>query len=717
LYFPSRIDAVNSVASSQPFVFSPAVVAAQPSSTPTSVDSWVGETRREISEIVREVAAAVRKPQSNQQFFAFLADRTLRAMAAEGVVVWSRKSNGSEEDPQPAWTALVRLGRMTDQSFTAPEHPVHFALLNDIALNGVPVVVPSTPGATVSDVPANPAEVPVAIVPIEVHPVEETPIEYLLEVFIEPDGGVATQRGYLRFVAQMADLAAEYLRGDEIRRLKHRQSVQRKLDTILSRMHSTDDSGEVAAILVDGIAEVVSLDRVGLCFSTSKRAQLIAVSFVGSIAQNSPAAEQIREAAEQGIDRSRVLPLATSVSADDVSPDNLSVVWVAQPQEKSKLRLVCLACDPHRELSESVREDIQHCLNHANVALSNAARWKVVPGVRSLSSFLVGDGYSIGKKRGPVRLAFAIGLAAVAMLIAFLPVPLTVVAAGTLRPSVLDNFCAVRSAVVETVHVEHGQSVVAGDPLVTLHDDELEQQITTLLGRRAVLVEQQSRWTQALVDTATHRLDRTGQLQNERDLVAEELRGIDQQLALLNEIRQSLVLRAEKDGVVDAWQLRQRLSGRPLHRGDYLLSVIGRDTSWVVDAKIPQNRVSSLQRAGQEDSLEVFVTPQTDRAIAWAARMVQVGPGASTDPNEKPTNAVLMSLDDSASIEAQSQLSSGPLNGSPVQVVCRCGRVPLAYALLQDAIVAIRSNYRLYLGSPSQPAVSTSSSSLAMGDV
>ena len=31
------------------------------------------------------------------------------------------------------------------------------------------------------------------------------------------------------------------------------------------------------------------------------------------------------------------------------------------------------------------------------------------------------------------------------------------------------------------------------------------------------------------------------------------------------------------DGIVDAWQLRQRLSGRPLRRGDYLLSVVGRE--------------------------------------------------------------------------------------------------------------------------------------------
>ena len=268
----------------------------------------------------------------------------------------------------------------------------------------------------------------------------------------------------------------------------------------------------------------------------------------------------------------------------------------------------------------------------------------------------------------------------------------------------LENFCAVRGAVVESVHVEHGQSVVSGEPLVTLHDDDLEQQITTLMGRRAVLVEQQSRWTQALVSTATHRLDRTDQMQNERDLIAEELLGIDQQLGLLGEIRQSLVLRAENSGIVDAWQLRQRLSGRPVRRGDYLLSVVGRDTAWVVDTKIPQNRVSSLQHAQGENSLDVTVTLQTNREVSWAAKLAQIGPATNSDPRDKPASAVLMSVEDSGAWSASGELTHGPLNGSPVQVVCRCGRVPLAYALLQDAIVGIRSNYRMYLGSlSSQP--------------
>ena len=73
---------MSSASVSQPFVFNAGV------STPSAsgTDSLVNETRREIAKIVREVAAAVRPNRTRAQFLAFLTDRILRAMAAEG---WS----------------------------------------------------------------------------------------------------------------------------------------------------------------------------------------------------------------------------------------------------------------------------------------------------------------------------------------------------------------------------------------------------------------------------------------------------------------------------------------------------------------------------------------------------------------------------------------------------------------------------------------------------
>ncbi len=667
--------------------------------TVASVDAWVSETRREISEIVREVAAAVRVPRTEHHFFSFLADRMLRAMAGEGVVIWKRGHDDRDAFAE-SWNVVLRLGRITDESFIGIAADVHAALLVEVGLAGNPVVVPPTPGANQADVPANPARVPVAIVPIELDTSLPTnqpdasrgPVlaDYLLEVFLDGEGGVATQRGYLRFVAQMADLAAEFLRSSEVRRLKRREATRRELEHVIQRIHDCYQESAIATILADSIAEIFCIDRVGVCQVRRSRAELMAVSYVGTIAQNSPAAEQIRQAALTPDD----LPMIVDHTlGQDTAGTPLHVVWVAMSPASPTLRLVCLATAPERELDPDTRDAILYCLRHASLAIAHHARLNAVPGVRGLTALLTDGRISISGRR---RVLGVVAILMFAAIIACFPVPLTVVAPGTLRPVELQNFCAARDAIVQEVHVHHGQRVVKGQPLVTLHDDALEQQITTLMGRRAVLIEQQTNWTQALVGTASHRLDRTGELQNERNLVAEELRGIDQQLALLEDVRRSLVIRCSSDGVVDAWKISQRLGGRPLRRGDYLLSTINCDSKWVVDAEVPQNRIARLQHSSREKTLELGVTLQTDASSVWPGSLKQIGPASSSPQRPVPANAVLIELSDAVATLLDNQQTSAPMNGSPVQVVCRCGDTSLAYALFQDAIVSLRSTYQMY---------------------
>ena len=67
---------MTTTVSSEPFVFSPG--AAAPSAGPASrdgTDRLVAETRREISEIVREVAVAVRSDRTTNEFFGLLGRR------------------------------------------------------------------------------------------------------------------------------------------------------------------------------------------------------------------------------------------------------------------------------------------------------------------------------------------------------------------------------------------------------------------------------------------------------------------------------------------------------------------------------------------------------------------------------------------------------------------------------------------------------------------
>ena len=257
---------MTSVPTNQPFVFQPAVVTAAAEEPMIGAPSryeqetLVRDARREITEIIREIADATRSDRTVGQFSSLLADRMLSAMSAEGVVIWHRDL----QTPDAEFLPVKRCGGITDRTLPPECVATHQAMLCEVAREGAPVVVPATPGASEPTAPANPTDVPAAVVPIESDP--STPqTAYLLQVFLEPEGGLTTQRGYLRFVVQMADLAGEFLRTAELRRLKQSGQMTERVDAGISRLHQSSRCEQVQATIVDAAAELFDFDRVALC--------------------------------------------------------------------------------------------------------------------------------------------------------------------------------------------------------------------------------------------------------------------------------------------------------------------------------------------------------------------------------------------------------------------------------------------------------------------
>jgi hypothetical protein len=299
--------ALNATTADQPFFFSTSTmpgdgntpVGSRPntSSKPGSGDDLVQRARKEISEIIREVASLSRQPLDQSQFFAALLDRIICAIAAEGAVLWDCHA----EKPQ----VVTRVGRVTDSSIARkPCTGAHVRLLHEIVQHQSPVVVPSTPDATDPEIPANPTAFPAALVPIidlampqamQVNPHESIGPRYLLEVFLEGEAGVATQRGYLRFVVQMADLASEFLRNDEIRRARSQASLHGTAMQSLTSMHSLQTSTAIAAQMVDDAAEMMNASRVTLAAIHSGRAKVLAISHVDRIDSRGAACKQLAQ--------------------------------------------------------------------------------------------------------------------------------------------------------------------------------------------------------------------------------------------------------------------------------------------------------------------------------------------------------------------------------------------------------------------------------------
>jgi len=376
---------------------------------------------------------------------------------------------------------------------------------------------------------------------------------------------------------------------------------------------------------------------------------------------------------------------SASEVADDSSPGNSAA-------GRRQLRIVCLQRSTAEPLDQQWQQELLRLAQHAALALHSVTRTASLRS-RLWAKLCCADGEPL--HRVGLGLAAALLVAAAAIF----PIPLRVQAPAVVRPAQSITLCAPREAIVKQIHVRHGQRVAPEQRLLTLVDPSLEQQITTLAGRRAVLVEQQSRFTETLVETSSNHVDRLEQAESQRSLVAEEIRSVDEQLSVLRRVRQSLVIRADREGIVDAWQIESRLHWRPMARGDELLSVISLDSPWQVEARVPQNRIAHLQVAQDNRSprqILARVALDADPRQAFDAVIAQIGPTVSTPQDPALANAVTLRLSEQANAEISTQGRAGKVSGAPARVVFHCGKSPAAYVLFQDLVRAIRANVGLY---------------------
>ena len=698
----SRFAALDASTSTQPFVFSPAGNGGDAQSGAAG-GSLVSETRREISEIVREVALAARSTMPAAEFLAMLADRTLRAMAADGVVVWECVDDADGSDVE-TYEVTYRLGRITDQSIPTVGWAAHQMMLAEVAAARQPIVVPITPGACDPHVPANPTDSPAAVVPIETLSSEQSPT-FLLEVFLEPGGGVATQRGYLRFVAQMADLAGEFLRADRLREAINQEVWRRRVDDAVKRFHETDRRERLQAAVVDTVAELFGFARVGLCLVRDGEAELLAVSHVERIDAKAPAAEFLVDAAYCELDEDG---FGVEYTDDETraSDQTLMLSVVVAPLKDPRLRLVCLdqktTSPPYKRLpTRQFRGDIVRIIDHAALAVHSVSRLDAIPGGRYLASLAP----SIENHRRSSRTRWIAGLAVMILIAvaALFPIPHVVTAQGNLLPLEIQNVCAHRDATVDEIHVGHGALVAKGDALVTLKSKELERQHAELIGTKAMLEREREGWTNQ--PGGSSEKERFYAEQQEM-LITAKLESNRREFEQISKDIELLTVRADRDGRVDAWQIDQNLQGRPLRRGDQILQVVGLDSQWAVEALVPQKRVRHLNWK-EHDNVRIAIDSLGQQGLRGSIK--QFGPGtplgkSAGNPqsaSQSPMTAVQIEISHWQPTDDASQ-QSGKVTyepGTPAEVMFDCGTAPAGYLLFQDAWHSIRQFTGLYFAS------------------
>ncbi len=564
------------------------------------------QTKSEIRTLIAEIADLSTSASSIDEFIRGALPRICSAMGATAAAVWSC-------DVQQHCSLLGQY-RLADELIdeNSSSAIAHQRVLACVAAEGSPVLVP--PGSTrlVAERPTNPLEEALLVVPIRILDRVDT----LLEVIQPASGGPAAQRGYLRFVAQMADLLSDYLRRDRLRSLDKRSREVNELKAHLLAVSRASSKTHRHHCIAKALAQLLSADMVIVLSKSLRSWKATAVSELPTF---DPRSEIVAAAcrAMQAVDRE------LRITSPDAPPgcwiDSSVVTSAALGQANTFLQaigaqrllafrlndqsnlmcLVGLAADLDtdetfaraRELVNcfgALAEPSQHSTKFAEDDPS-AAQQRTAYAKRSITTSL----------RRLLTSPLTKSLIAISLLIAaaLFPMKDQISAVCVLEAANKQLYYAPCSAIVEEINVDSNQTVEPGSTMIRLVDRAMNSRIDELQGQRSTINAQLEQDRHALLRGSNLAASARDELESRIEQWRIKLKSIDQQLSLLSEQAKGLTIVARQKALVTTWDARNRLSGRPVSQGQLLLSTCEPEGQWQLRVSIPEHQLGQLEQA------------------------------------------------------------------------------------------------------------------------
>ncbi len=274
-----------------------------------------------------------------------------------------------------------------------------------------------------------------------------------------------------------------------------------------------------------------------------------------------------------------------------------------------------------------------------------------------------------------------------------MPTTLEITAEGVLLPQRRQDVFARTSGVVTAVLVEHGDTVAAGQPLVEMRDADADLESTRLNGELAT-VESRLNVVQAarisLLSTSTDNAIQAQQLAGEEAELRQRLESLTAQLRLLELKRQDLTVTSPQAGEVLTWDPAGLLSGRPVERGQVLLSTGDTHGPWIVEARLRERDLGELPGGQTTDGagLAVKFSPATGLNQVYTGRITDVARVTDLDERGDITTRIIITCDQPP--------EQGFRPGTSVIPKIDCGRRSLGYVWLREAWHAVQRQWWLH---------------------
>jgi multidrug efflux pump subunit AcrA (membrane-fusion protein) len=660
----------------------------------------VDQTRQQIRGLVQEIENLARTEVTPEEFYEGFLHRVIAALAAIGGAVWTL-----DEEGRLSLSAQINLAE-THLHESQEDQQRHGKLLRKILTGGQGAVVQPR-YVNAEDDSSNPTDSLIVLGILK----SDQETRGLVEIFQRAGGRPAVERGYLRFVMQMCDLAEDFLKTRQLRLYTDRQAIWTQLEQFTRLAHSSLEPRATAYTLANEGRRLIECDRVSVAINKGRHTRIEAVSgqetfdkrsntitLLGKLAavvvrageplwytgDTRDLAPQVEEAIEAYVDESHsktvvVLPLAKPHDEEEQEIEN------APPHQPEYVGAIIVEQINTDGIPTSMRRRIDVVTEHGSTALTNA--------LEHHSLFLMPVWRGIGKSKVlvsarmlPKTIAAIVAVLAVLITLFFIPARFQLHGKGTLEPVVKRDVFAEVDGLVEKIDVKHGDDVKAGQPLVELQNTKLGQEIAEMTGKVAASREQIRKYESNRSNekfTAAEREKNAGDLQ----VAYAEHDGYVQHLALLEQDKEKLIVRSPIDGKVVTFKLQDLLTNRPIEKGQVLMTVIDPTKDWELEILMPEDRMGHIKHAQQElhkKDLDVDYRLTANAGQTLHGTIKEIQESAEVQGEEGNTVKVRVTIN-------KDDLDPVVLTkGAGVSANIDCGRRSLGYAWFHDVLEFIQ---------------------------
>lgn len=568
----------------------------------SAADAW-----DEIERLVDEMAALSRSEVSVGDFFEQLLSRTVQVAAAVGGAVWLRDRAG--RFVLEYQIGLERTGLVEEDV----SRRTHGRLLDTVLRGGKGKVIPPGSGQRGGHDIENPTDWLLILSPLVV----DGEPQGVIEVFQRPTLHPSVQRGHERLLTVVAGLAEDFYRGRQLRTLRGQIASSDEIQQFARLVHQSLNVRSTAYTIVNESRRLLGCDRVSLAVARDSRCEVLAISGVDTFNRRSNAVRLLEDLAARVLATSE--PLWYRGAPLDVAPE-VEEVLSAYVDEQHVRTLILVPLKEQRAEQENTKtiavivverfdatddenlaERLAEVCNHSQLALRNAEAYQVA--LFPLRRLLHAVSWPVRGGRLLKTLAVVATIAAVGILLAFIPASFEIKAHGELQPLERRQVFAPSDGVVVAIEVGHDDEVESGDVLLKLNSRSLSLKYQEIQGEK-----EQTKKRLVSVLSEKHQVVRgesddlaaLSRLTAQESELEQQLASQERQLGILNNQLDGLIIRSPIGGRILTWKVEELLYGRPVRRGQALLSVANTDGPWVLELHVPDDQIGHVLRAGNQ---------------------------------------------------------------------------------------------------------------------